>query len=103
MGRYSLNGHGVWNADFSTIKNLRITEKQSVQFRFEGFNILNHPALGSPNMNWGGRSQAPSNPNFGQIRDFSGDAGFQEAAFSVGGLIAARWGQGARSPITWIT
>ena len=77
MGRYSLNGPGVWNVDFSAIKNFRITEKQSVQVRFEGFNILNHPALGSPNMNWGGSSPTPSNPNFGQIRDFSGGAGFQ--------------------------
>jgi hypothetical protein len=77
MGRYSLTGPGVWNVDFSAIKNFRITERQTVQVRFEGFNILNHPALGSPNMNWGGSSLTPSNPNFGQIRDFSGGAGFQ--------------------------
>jgi hypothetical protein len=28
-------------------------------------------------MNWGGNTATPSNPNFGQIRDFSGGAGFQ--------------------------
>jgi hypothetical protein len=77
MGRYSLLGPGVWNLDFSAIKNFPIKERQSLQLRFEGFNILNHPSLGSPNMNWGGNSPTPSNANFGQIRDFSGAAGFQ--------------------------
>jgi hypothetical protein len=77
MGRYILTSPGVWNLDFSVIKNFPVTERQSLQLRFEGFNILNHPALGIPNMNWGGNSPKPSNANFGQIRDFSGAAGFQ--------------------------
>ena len=76
MGRYILTGPGVWNLDFSAIKNFPITERQRLQLRFEAFNIPNHPALGSPNMNWGGSNPKPA-PNFGQIRDFSGGAGFQ--------------------------
>ncbi len=75
MGRYSLIGPGVWNVDFSAIKNFPITERQSLQLRFEGFNILNHPALASPNMNWGGSNPRPA-PNFGQIRDLVTAAGF---------------------------
>jgi hypothetical protein len=76
MGRYILTSPGVWNVDFSAHKNFAITERQSLQLRFEMFNILNHPALGIPNMNWGGSSPQPSNPNFGQIRDISGAGGF---------------------------
>ncbi len=75
MGRYSLTGPGVWNVDFSAIKNFPITERQSLQLRFETFNILNHAAWAGPNMNWGGSSPTPS-PNFGQIRDLVTGAGF---------------------------
>jgi hypothetical protein len=75
MGRYSLTGPGVWNLDFSAIKNFPIKERQSLQLRFETFNILNHPALAGPNMNWGGSSPTPA-PSFGQIRDIVTAAGF---------------------------
>jgi hypothetical protein len=68
VGRNILSGPGVWALDFSAIKNFPITERQSLQFRFETFNTLNHPALGSPITNWGGSSPTPA-PNFGQIRD----------------------------------
>jgi hypothetical protein len=75
MGRYSLTGPSVWNVDFSAIKNFPIAERQSLQLRFETFNIPNHPALASPNMNWGGSNPKPA-PNFGQIRDIVTAAGF---------------------------
>ena len=68
LGRNRLIGPGIWNLDFSLIKNFAITERQSMQVRFETFNTLNHPALGSPITNWGGNSATPA-PNFGQIRD----------------------------------
>ena len=69
MGRNILTGPGVWNLDFSAIKNFAITERQSLQLRVETFNTPNHPALGSPGTNWGGNSSTPLAPNFGQIRD----------------------------------
>jgi len=69
VGRNILTGPGVWNLDFSAIKNFAITERQSLQLRVETFNTPNHPALGSPGTNWGGNSSTPLAPNFGQIRD----------------------------------
>ena len=68
VGRNILSGPGVWTLDFSAIKNFPITERQSLQLRFETFNTLNHPALGSPVTSWGGNNSTPA-PNFGQIRD----------------------------------
>ena len=76
MGRNILTGPGVWNLDFSAIKNFPITERQSLQFRFETFNTPNHPALGSPITVWNTTTQTPA-ANFGQIRDTATGAGFQ--------------------------
>jgi hypothetical protein len=62
LGRNALTGPAVWNWDFSAIKNFPITEKHSVQFRFETFNFPNHPALGNPITTY-------NSPYFGQVRD----------------------------------
>jgi hypothetical protein len=69
VGRNALTGPGVWDWDFSAIKNFPITERQSLQFRFETFNFPNHPALGNPITTY-------SSPYFGQIRD-NVTSGFQ--------------------------
>lgn len=40
---------GIDNFDASIIKNFRISEARSAQFRVEAFNVLNHPTFGAPN------------------------------------------------------
>lgn len=47
-GRNILRGPGLYNLDFSLFKNFSIREKLTVQFRAEGFNVLNKPQFGNP-------------------------------------------------------
>jgi hypothetical protein len=43
-----LQGPGQFNWDQSLIKTTKFGERQSLQFRVEAFNILNHPQFGNP-------------------------------------------------------
>jgi hypothetical protein len=36
------------NYDMALLKNLRLTESKSLQFRFEGFNVFNHAQFFGP-------------------------------------------------------
>ncbi|MDQ6675691.1 MAG: TonB-dependent receptor [Acidobacteriota bacterium] len=42
---------GIHNLDFSLFKNFRVTERTTVQFRAESFNITNSPQWAAPNNN----------------------------------------------------
>jgi hypothetical protein len=67
-GRDNLRGPKQVNIDFSTIKDFRISERHSVQFRMEMFNAPNHVELGTPgSVSWGGSSNVAPPSNFGQI------------------------------------
>jgi len=49
LGRGTLSGPGLANVDLSLFKNTSITEKATLQFRAEFFNILNRSNYGLPN------------------------------------------------------
>ena len=51
LPRNSARGPGFTQWDFSVIKNTSITERVSLQFRGEFFNILNHPNFANPDGN----------------------------------------------------
>ena len=59
--------------DAALLKNFRIREGHTLQFRFEDFNAANHVALGVPNGNWGGNRITPT-AAFGTITAPSGPA-----------------------------
>ena len=69
-GRNNLIAPSQWNIDFSTLKDFRINEKHSLQFRMEMFNAPNHPAWGRPSANWGSQNATPSTA-FGRVRGTS--------------------------------
>jgi hypothetical protein len=61
VGRNTLMGPGIISWDFSALKNFRILETHELQFRFEAFNLPNHP-------NWGLPNASRLSPAFGTIR-----------------------------------
>ena len=64
--RNILRGPGYRAWDMSLRKNFRTFEKQSLQFRFEMFNILNHP-------NWSNPVVDPSSGSFGLVTGKTND------------------------------
>lgn len=60
-GRNIAQGPGYQQWDFSALKNFRISENKTIQFRGELFNIFNHANLGLPQNDL-------NSPNFGQIQ-----------------------------------
>ncbi len=49
LGRNALVGPDAVNFDTSAFKNFSLTERHTIQFRAEFFNILNHPQFMNPN------------------------------------------------------
>jgi hypothetical protein len=45
-GRNSLRGPHAFSSDLSVLKNFSITERIKAQFRFDAYNVFNHPILG---------------------------------------------------------
>ena len=68
--RNYLRAPSTWNVDLSTMKDFRIHENHTLQFRMEMFNAPNHPAWGRPNGAWGTNNQTPA-ASFGRIRSTS--------------------------------
>jgi hypothetical protein len=47
-GRNLLHGPGLFNVDFSAVKNFPIKDRAKLQFRAEFFNVTNTPSFGNP-------------------------------------------------------
>jgi hypothetical protein len=54
LGRNTFVGPAWWNFDTSLVKDTQITERTSMQFRAEFFNVMNHTTFGTPNGGLGG-------------------------------------------------
>ena len=63
--RNSVPGPAGFMLDSNVQKNFRIMEGHELQFRWESYNLLNHPVWGFPNTNL-------SSPNFGRITSTGG-------------------------------
>ncbi|HKE20997.1 MAG TPA: TonB-dependent receptor [Bryobacteraceae bacterium] len=63
-GRNILRAPGIWQADTSLEKRFRLTERSSISFRADVFNIFNRAQLGNPSAKW---TPPSSGTTFGQI------------------------------------
>jgi hypothetical protein len=66
LGRNTFRGPGQQNWDFSLIKNFKITERQSLRFTTDFFNIWNHANFGNPAVTDVESISLPNSP-FGKI------------------------------------
>jgi hypothetical protein len=71
-GSYNFFGPSAFFSDLSVAKNFPITERINAQFRFDAYNIFNHPVLGF-NSNQG-NTCVDCTGNAGQITDIEADA-----------------------------
>jgi hypothetical protein len=77
VGRNALRGPAYFQFDLSGMKNFAITERVTMQFRADIFNLFNHPNFTNPD---GGICQAVAlgsctpNPNFGRVSQTIADA-----------------------------
>jgi hypothetical protein len=62
LSRDAVTGPNFVNTDFSVIKNTKVSERFSVQFRGEVFDIFNHPNFGNPGLTF-----TPTSTTFGKI------------------------------------
>jgi hypothetical protein len=69
MGRNQIYGPGYEDVDFSVLKSFRATERLTVQFRTEIYNLFNRLNLAPPNAGFAG----PNEPGFGLSVDTIGD------------------------------
>jgi hypothetical protein len=71
LGRNVFHGPGLVNADISLAKTFRITERQNLMFRAEGFNFMNHTNFLNPSGNIGsatfGRVTSARDPRLVQL------------------------------------
>jgi hypothetical protein len=65
MGRNIFRDYGFNDLDMSIFKNFRLKERYGFQFRWEVFNVLNHPAFADPvpflSSPWFGQSTSMQN------------------------------------------
>ena len=71
-GPSQTRGPGFHRLDFSTFKDFRLSERFTMQFRAEFFNIFNHPNFNAPGFGGNGVVSIPNstnfyNSNFGEI------------------------------------
>ncbi len=84
LQRNALRGPGLTQVDFSIFKDTVLTERLSVQFRTEIFNLFNHPNFADP---FGGLNRDPITNSLSPTASFG--QSFQTVGDQLGGLLGA--------------
>jgi hypothetical protein len=77
LGQQSIIQPGSWTMDASLSKQFRLTESKSLQLRFDGTNVLNHPLYNNPQLNINNTSFGTIASKGNQTRTFQGQLRFQ--------------------------
>jgi hypothetical protein len=72
-GRDILTGPNFWNMDVSLLKETPVTERVTLQFRAEAFNLLNHANFQNPQSGIFTSLAGARNANAGRISGTSAD------------------------------
>jgi hypothetical protein len=89
VGRDTVIGPGIVDWDGSALKNFNFTEQKLVQFRFEIFNVLNHPNFADPSLTLAGNQltsaglAVPGTGSFGVISATRSGVDMRELQFSL--------------------
>jgi hypothetical protein len=78
-GRNIVRGPGFFDLDTGLLRNFRITERVSFQFRVNAFAVTNSPNFGNPNTNFS------STANFGVITGTASGPAFSSEAGNLSG------------------
>jgi hypothetical protein len=68
--RNALRNPGFWGWNISILRSFRMVRQHAVDFRWEAFNVLNHPTLGGANSN-------PTSGSFGRVTGKTGSRTMQ--------------------------
>ncbi|MCC7157051.1 MAG: TonB-dependent receptor [Bryobacterales bacterium] len=71
LQRRYLDGPGFWNYNFSVQKDTKFTERQSIQFRVDFYNLFNHPNFW-PSTDLAGGDHNINSTSFGRITSMTG-------------------------------
>ena len=82
IGRNSFHGPRLFTSDLSVLKNFRVTERVTAQFRMDAFNVFNHPVLGFDSNEGGGRC-IDCGGNNGKITGIEADTTMRQLQFAV--------------------
>ena len=70
LGRNALRGPGAWQFDMGLHRRFNLTERTNIEFRFEAFNVFNHPNFYIPTFRSFSLNSTTGaitiNPNFGR-------------------------------------
>jgi hypothetical protein len=85
VGRNTFRGPHYFGDDMSLAKNFRVTERVTMQFRTDAFNVFNHPVLGFSSQDYGatGGTCIDCGGNNGTIRDIENGTTMRELQFAL--------------------
>lgn len=92
LGRNALRGFGAWQINFGVHRKFSLSERLSMQFRAEIFNLLNHPNFADPINTLTNTSFGVSTQTLAQSLGSGGTSGGLSPLYQIGGPRSIQFG-----------